>query len=217
MTDIFKLISAWSIVIPILFGLLYLRWFDANSRIMFALILLAGVPQLASAIYDDPKYDYYTMMLYNCYALADPLIWAILFFRNIKNKKLRNAVAILPIAQIILWFNLLVTKDIHTEFFIELICLTSVVQVLWTAVFFYEQYKSYEVSRIEKKPLFWFCLAIMIYAPTTYFLFVFYNQLHGKNPANNNLWNIHSIINPLMYCIISIGFWVNKRNENTVS
>ena len=216
MYDIFEFISAWSIVIPIAVGLCYFRQFDANSRIMFVLILLAGVPQLAAGIFSKTAYDSFRILLYNCYALVDPLIWAILFFRNIKNKKLRNAVALLPLVQVILWFTLLTTKDIRTEFFKEMICLTSVVQVLWSAVFFYEQYKSYEVSRIERKPLFWFCLGIMIYAPTTYFLFVFYDQLNGKNSPNHNLWNIHSVINPLMYCIISIGFWVNKKNENTI-
>jgi len=217
MSDIFVLISAYSILVPIVVGLLYFRQFDSNSRIMFALILLAGIPQLAAAIYSDTRYDAFTTMLYNCYALADPLVWAVLFFRNIKNTKLRWAVAILPLAQVSMWFYLLAAKDMHRVLFKEMICLTSIVQVLWTAVFFYEQYSSYEVSRIETKPLFWFCLGIMIYAPTTYFLFVFYDQLHGKYAINSWLWNFHGVVNTLMYCIISVGFWINKRNETNFS
>lgn len=213
MTEVFKSISAWSIVIPIGVGLYYYRQFDANSRIMFALILLAAIPQLTVAIFDDEKYYDNIRMMYNFYALLDPLAWAILFFLNIKNKRLQKAVVIISLLQIILWLTLLGVKDIYKDVFKEMICLTSIVQVLWTAVFFYEQYNSYEVSRIETMPLFWFCLGILLYAPTTYFLFVFYDQLHDESSLDTYLWNIHSVINPLMYCIISVGFWVNKRNE----
>jgi len=213
MSDIFKYISAYSILLPAIVGLLFFRQFDKNSKIMFALILLAGIPQLASAFFADKKYNSFTTILYNCYALADPLIWNILFFRNIENKKLRRAVALIPVAQTGLWFYLLTVKNIETVLFKEMICFTSVIQVLWITVIFYEQYKSYELSRIETKPLFWFCLGVIIYAPTTYFLFVFYAEIMAKDSPVGYLWNIHSIINALMYCIISVGFWVNKRNE----
>lgn len=211
--DVLKSISAWSIIIPIVVGLYYFRLFDANSRIMFALILLAGIPQLAAVIFSDKKYGADINFLYNFYALLDPLAWAILFFRNIKNKKLRKVVAIISLVQVIFWIALLNAINAYTEVFKEMICLTSIVQVLWIAVYFYEQYKSYEISRIETKPMFWFCIAILIYAPATYFLFVFFDQIHSEESPDHYLWNIHSVLNTLLYCIISIGFWMNKRNE----
>jgi hypothetical protein len=213
MSDILSSISAYSIVVPIVAGLLYFRQFDRNSFIMFFLILLAGVPQLASGFLSGYKYRAFTMELYNFYSLADPLIWAVLFFRNISNRKLRNIVAFIPFAQLVLWVLLASVKKLDHSLFKEMICITSVVQVLWVTVYFYEQYKSYEISRIELKPMFWFCLGILIYAPTTYFLFVFYDQIHDPHSKNYYLWNIHSVVNSLMYCIISVGFYMNKKNE----
>ena len=180
---------------------------------MFLLILLAGVPQLCSALLSDDRYDAFKIALYNVYALADPLVWSILFFRNIKNRKLRQLVAAIPVVQISLWLYLLSVRNIQPSLFTEMICLTSVIQVLWIAVFFYEQYSSADVSRIEVKPLFWFCLGVLIYAPTSYFLFVFYNQIHNNPERYNSLWHIHSVVNTLMYCVISVGFWVNNKNE----
>ena len=211
MSDVLSKISAYSILIPIVVGLLYFRQFDKNARIMFFLILLAGMPQLAYGFFPEPKYNAFNLTLRNCYSLADPLVWSILFFRNISNKKLRKLVAVIPFAQVVLWLYLVSIKKIDHVLFKEMICATSVIQVLWVTVYFYEQYKSYEISRIEIKPLFWFCLGILIYAPTTYFLFVFYDQIHDPNSKNYSLWNIHSVINALMYCIISVGFWVNKK------
>lgn len=206
MSDTLSDISAYSILIPIVVGLLYFRQFDKNAMIMFLLILLAGIPQLFSAVLHDPRYDAFRIALYNVYSLADPLVWALLFFRNIRNEKLKKLVAAIPVVQISLWVYLLIARGIQTSLFIEMICLTSVIQVLWIAVFFYEQYSSNDVSRIETKPLFWFCLGVLIYAPTSYFLFVFYEQ-------RDSIWIIHSVVNILMYCVISVGFWVNKKNE----
>jgi hypothetical protein len=213
MSDILSYISAYSILLPIVTGLLYLRQFDANARIMFLLILLAGIPQLTSVLLDGHKYIASKIAMYNVYALADPLVWSILFFRNIKNKKVRRLVAAIPVLQVSLWFYLLAVKNIQPYLFTEMICLTSVIQVLWIAVFFYEQYSSYDVSGIETKPLFWFCLGILIYAPTSYLLFVFYDQIHENPKKYSSLWDIHSVVNTLMYCVISVGFWVNKKNE----
>lgn len=217
MSDMLSHISAYSILVPIVVGLLYFRQFDQNARIMFFLILLAGVPQLAYAFFPGKNYYSFNLVLQNFYSLADPLIWSVLFFINIKNKRLRQAVALIPVAQVSLWFYLLATKNIQTALFTEMICLTSVIQVLWIAVFFYEQYSSYDISRIESKPLFWFCLGVLIYAPTSYFLFVFYNQIHTSPSKYHSLWDIHSVVNTLMYCVISVGFWVNKKNEINIA
>ncbi|MBG9375877.1 hypothetical protein I5907_06500 [Panacibacter sp. DH6] len=213
MDELFKSISACSVLIPLFIGILCYRSFDRNSKIMFVLILLALIPQSAALVFTEKKYGTYTSILYNCYALADPLIWSILFFQNIRNKKLKRIVAIIPVAQVLLWLYLLFTKDIERSLFKEMICFTSVIQVLWIVVILYELFKSEAFLKLETRPLFWFCLALIIYAPTTYFLFVFVKEIKAQGSTLGYLWNIHSVLNTMMYCTIAYGFWVNKENE----
>lgn len=213
MDELLKSISACSVLIPLFIGFLCYRSFDRNSKIMFLLILLALIPQAAALVFVDEKYKQYTSILYNCYALVDPLIWSILFFQNITNKRLKQAVAIIPVAQISLWFYLVFTKDIEQSLFKEMICFTSIIQVLWIVVILYELFKSEAFLKLESRPLFWFCLALIIYAPTTYFLFVFVKEIKMPGSPIAKLWNIHSVLNTIMYCVIAYGFWVNKENE----
>ena len=212
MDKIFTSISACSVLVPLFIGTIFLRSFDKNSKIMFVLILLALTPQLAVLVVTKSQ-NPYTQFLYNCYALVDPLVWSILFFQNIKNPALKKLVAIIPLAQVSLWIYLIIKQGMEKSIFKEMICFTSIVQVLWIVVILYEQLKSTDYVRLESRPLFWFCLAIMIYAPTTYFLFVFAEDIRAENSTIAYLWNIHSILNTAMYCVIAYGFWVNKENE----
>ena len=100
---------------------------------------------------------------------------------------------------------------IYNRFFTEFVCLNSLLQVLWILSFFYERYTRDEIRALEKEPMFWFCLGLLIYAPTTYFLFVYYEFVKNNH---THLWTIHSLLNTCMYVLFSVGICTNIKQTS---
>ncbi|MGZ5191888.1 MAG: hypothetical protein ACXWCZ_12830, partial [Flavisolibacter sp.] len=157
---------------------------------MTVLLSFATISQLAG------HFDVNKLMLYNIYCFVDSIFWGYLFFRNSKNPLIRIVIILIILFQVIA-FYLCSTGGIDRRFFSELVCLNNLVQLSYVLSFFYERYKREEIQALEKEPMFWFCLGLLIYAPTSYFLFAFYDVV------SDNLWSIHHLVNTCMYVIFS--------------
>ncbi len=174
---------------------------------MIILLLFASMSALSGKIFNT-KSQMWTF--YNTYSLLDSLVWGYIFYRNSRNKKIKIIITTIIFSEVIFAFYLFSSIGIYTRFFTELVCLNSLLELLWVLSFFYERYKRDEVAALEKEPMFWYCLGILVYAPTTYFLFVFFEVVRFSNDVNyKNLWSIHYLLNTSMYLIFSIGILTN--------
>lgn len=177
-----------------------------NSRVLLGLLLLATIPQMAAVFALEEK-----IMFYNGYALIDGVFWAFLFYINCQNNRLRNTIATLAIIALIIAVIIVIPKGIQVHFRHELVCLNSLFQVLLVLLFFYEKYRGDVDGPLSGEPIFWFSMGLLLYAPTTYFLFVFYPQVTDRSdPQLAALWNMHHLLNASMYLIFSVGMYVNK-------
>lgn len=156
-------------------------------------------------------------IFFNSYCLLDSVIWGYIFFRNSKNKTIRATIIIFLLSEVFLAFYLFYSIGISSRFFTELVCLNSLLELLWVLSFFYERYKKDEILALEKEPMFWYCLGILVYAPTTYFLFVFFDIINSNDVNYKNLWFIHYLLNTLMYLIFSIGILTNILRTSKLS
>jgi hypothetical protein len=149
-------------------------------------------------------------IFFNSYSLLDSLIWGYIFYRNSRNEKIRATIIIFLLSEAFVAFYLFYSNGIRSRFFTEFVCVNSLLQILWVLSSFYERYKRDEILALEKEPMFWYCLGILMYAPTTYFLFVYFDIIRNGNDLNyKNLWSIHHLLNTFMYLIFTIGILTN--------
>lgn len=207
--NFFQTLSIYSVLLPLGIGLIIFRQLGTNSKIVILLLAFATASQLASLI----KSTEVIWTFYNLYTLIDSLFWALIFFRNSQKKEFRFFILIISSIVTIWTIAIYVAQGIDTRFYHELVCLNSVVQVLWVLAFFYERYLSEEVQRLIGEPMFWYSLGLLIYAPCTYFLFAFYEVVHA-NPEYRNLWLLHNLVNSFMYFIFAIGVFVNLKRAS---
>ncbi len=197
-------ISAFSVFLPFCLGLILYARLDINSRVLMILLFFASISQLAG------HFNINKFITYNIYCFLDSALWGYLFFRNSKNNRIRSGILILVVLQAVISIISYSVSGIGHRFFSELVCLNNLLQLLWVLFFFYEKYMLEEVVALEKEPIFWFCLGILIYAPTSYFLFAFHDTISsGTNLRYSNLWSIHGLVNTFMYVIFSIGIYIN--------
>lgn len=204
MNNILHFLSIYSIFLPLLSGLLLFRYLDNNGKLVLCLIFFATIPQMASVFYRSEKR---LIFLYNFYIFFDFSFWAILFYKNIIKKTLKNLIILLEFAFTLLLTYYLISEGLTKRFLSELVCLDNFIQIIWVSFYFYEKYKGNGNNKLEYESMFWFCIGILIYAPCTYFLFAFKNYISGKY---SYLWRIHDLLNCLLYLSITFGLWVNK-------
>jgi hypothetical protein len=202
LNEFLESLSVFSVLAPFLLGIAFYRKLDSNSHWLVVLLALASIAQLASFL---PTKD--ELKVYNLYAIIDPVVWAFMFFRNSKRYFIKLAICIITILQISAGIYLAATEGISEGFLNEMVCLNSISQTLWVLLFFYERYISEEIEALEKEPMFWFCLGLLIYGPTTYFHFVYF-------PISANLRFLHHLFNSLMYLVFAIGMYVNVKRVN---
>ena len=163
---------------------------------MTVLLSFATISSLAG------YYDLGKAPIYNIYCLLDSLFWGYLFFRNSKNRVIKIVILLIILFQVMAFLSFS-RAGISKRFLSELVCLNNLVQLSYVLAFFYERYKREEIQALEKEPMFWFCLGLLVWAPTSYFLFAFYEV------ASDDLWTIHHFLNTCMYVIFSFGIYVN--------
>ncbi len=174
---------------------------------MVLLLTFASISQLASYFLTNWN-EIWTF--YNIYAVIDSIVWGYLFYKNSKSKWIRSALITIISLQAIASVYIFSSVGVNKRFFFEFVCLNSLLQLLWVLSFFYERCRMEEIEALEKEPMFWFCLGVLIYAPTTYFLFAYYEIVsNSKDPVHKPLWTIHHFLNTCMYLIFSIGIYSN--------
>lgn len=201
-------LSIFSVFAPAILGLSVIKRIDSNSHWIVLLVILAAVPQLSALLV--PEDDGTRNILYNLYIFFDATILASLFFLNSKIEAVRFFIAIMSTFQLIGYALYFAANGLEKEFVNEFVCLNSLFQVLWVLLYFYERYISDHFRIIEREPIFWFCMGILLYAPTTYFLFVFRKVIKlSTDPDVAQLWTLHHYLNISMYLLFTIGIGIN--------
>jgi hypothetical protein len=207
--QIFHNISLFTPIIPCIVGVIYFKSLEANSKLVLLLLIFACLSQLAPFFLNTQKEIW---VFYNSYIIVDVVFWGYIFLQNRTSKEIKLVILIIIITHFVLCAYSFNKYGIETRFYNELVCLDSLAQVIWVLTYFYSLYKNDDVERLQTKPMFWYCLGILAYNPSTYFLFVYYDSVRLSITSQYSyLWRLHDLMNALMYILFSVGMWVNSK------
>jgi hypothetical protein len=150
--------------------------------------------------------------IFNIYCIMDALVWGYLFHRNSGRKWIKNAIVLLISLQVLTTLYMFTASGINSRFYSEFVCLSSLLQVLWVLSYFFELFEREEIQALEREPMFWYCLGILIYAPATYFRFAFFNRITETDYV---VKNIHHLLNTAMYLIFTVGILTHVFQTST--
>jgi len=201
-SNILYYVSGFSVLIPLGIGLAGFRKLEVNSRIVMIVLTFATISQLLSLCPHLP----YVSAVFNVYCILDALVWGYLFYRNSGNKWVKNAIVLLICLQVLTTLYVFIVDGINANFYSEFVCLSSLLQVVWVLSYFYERYKREEILALQREPMFWFCLGLLIYAPATYFRFAFFDSI---TRTDYGVKIIHHLLNTCMYLLFSVGILLN--------
>lgn len=205
-------IALTTICVAFFCGLFRIKYLINYSYIVFLLILSAIITEIISHII-----VYYFKMsnlaLYNLYIIIESVLISIFYYKNLVNVKIKSFLVITGIILVATMLINLFKKSINT---ISEIFLTfeSIHIIILTFFSFYQALKKQVYKNIIDDPLFWFNSAFLIYFSGNLFIHLFSNFLHEfAQKAFYEIWGVHSVLNIILYTLISIGFWKTKPSQ----
>jgi hypothetical protein len=202
-------VSNYSPLFPFVAGVILRKVIDRSSRIVMILVICAAFSQLFSRFHFGlPS----VWPVFNMYILLDSSLWALVFYTNSHHRIVCFTIVSLFLLEVLMFFLVVFVTTIEKRFLSEFVCFNCLLQVMWVLLFLYERYRKDAIRSLEFEPLFWYSLGLLVYSPTTYFLFAYYHIVRQSTiNGYESLWAIHDVMNILMYVLFGFGMLCNMK------
>ena len=91
--------------------------------------------------------------------------------------------------------------------------LENAIMVFFSILCFYRIGKEMKVLQLERYPIFWINTGVLFYYSGSLLLFTLSNEaISFSRTIRMHIWNLHALFVMLMYFLISIGLWVNRKS-----
>lgn len=199
-------LSIYSISLPAVVGLLFYHRLEKMQKAIFLLILLSLITDASAhwIIHNGGNHQY----IYRVFTIAEFTILTFVFAQNIS--------PFLPIRlfQIIgLTFfafalvDLLWITDIE-QFNSYLTAIEGILMIFYALIFFYKTLNELKIKELEKSPMVWLGIGVLLYFSSSLFIFLFTNYVESSNNTLFIIWGIHGIFSIILNIIYAIILWI---------
>jgi len=88
--------------------------------------------------------------------------------------------------------------------------LASLILIFLVLSFFYNTLKELKIESLDKEPVFWLNIGVLLYFSGSLFIFLFTNYFQASNEALLTLWGIHAIFNIILNFTYAIALWIRQ-------
>lgn len=211
--EVFRIISIWIVVLPLVAGFINFRGLNNDSRWIFFLVLAALAPQLLTFFIN--KETWVLNASYNIYTIIEFVILFLVIKRKYNTSLSKYVVFSTVVLYAIIALILFVKKGISNRFLNDLVCVNNIVYMIWILFLLKEQFHTPDTLIEKRNPFAWYLLALLIYSPCTVFAFSLYHYMReGHSGFLQNIWIVQSICNILLYLLFSVGLFISdQKNE----
>ena len=201
--NIFVIISAASILLPNMGGLIVFKRLDIEGKKILAFFAIFIIIEFVITWLGFHKIN--NMPMFSIFELLEYGFFAYLFYTNIKDLRWKKFIKYASFFYFTFAiFVLIFIRSIY-EFNSETRVVESLLLVLFALLYFNELSKALQTEQISinKIPMFWMIIGILFYFMSNFFLFLFYNEISKITPT---LWAIHSVVNTATNFLFMLSF-----------
>lgn len=204
--------SAAMLLAPVFFGLLRLKYLTKNYLFVFILVSVSLIIEIIS--YTMIKYfNSSNIFLYNVYMIIETLLISAFYYSYLEKKSLK--LTILIIATLFITASsielIMQKKNTMSEIFLTF---ESLFTISLAVITFHQILQKQIYSNILNAPILWINSSFLLFFAGNLFVFLFSKFLHEfAQKAFYEIWGFHSILNIILYTLISIGFWKTKTSQ----
>ncbi|MEM6321748.1 MAG: hypothetical protein AAF960_29075 [Bacteroidota bacterium] len=90
--------------------------------------------------------------------------------------------------------------------------ISSILLISLVILFFYKTLQELRIKNLEREPLFWLSIGILIYHSGSSLIFLFSNYVKTSELALLTLWGIHAIFNIFLNISYAIALWIRPAS-----
>ncbi len=201
------LISACSIMAPILIGAIYFKSLSFALRILFLYVVITGLFELVASLMS--VYQINNLFLFNTHFFIEFLAISAIFFFSYDSVFWRGVVVVFLIS--FLLFVLLENFyfEARDPFQANERYAEGLMVIILCAGYYISLLRRPIHRYLEKQPMFWLASGWLIYFAGTLYLFLFSKELLAMNSFH--FWQIHAILNIGLNVIYVISFVKGRR------
>lgn len=207
--ELIRLISIFSILVPLSIGFWRRRDLDKGLRYFWVFLLLAFVVDVGIYTWVRTGNSKAASLIYSLYSLAEALVFLAFIRYCSGNLLLKRFAFLMWVLSVFHWLGLMIFSLVKPEInFLISAVFDPVYQV--TAAFL-AGFVLLEIVEKNPKPLqtpvFWTLLGIFLYCFCTFFILGLVNTILGQQ-----MWWLHNIFNITAYGLYAKGFSTVKRH-----
>jgi len=201
------LISACSIVAPIVIGATYIKSLSFAMRILFVYVIITGLFELTTSVMS--AYQINNLVLFHAHFFIEFLAISSIFFFSYDSVFWRGVVGVFLISFVIFalldqyYFDALDPFKANERYaeglMVVVLCAGYYISLLRRPIHRY----------LERQPMFWLTSGWLIYFAGTLYLFLFSKELLAMNSFH--FWQIHAILNIGLNIIYVISFVKGRK------
>lgn len=203
-------VSTFSVLAPVVAGLICFRHLTPPLRVVFLLVMIAGAVEMLSL----PVFRGVgsTLTVYVIYTLIEFLLVSLFYYLLAQNPGHQKVIFWGSIAYIISFIAVLSIWENNSEHFGYLSAVESVLIVLWVLLYLRQILYNQINMDLKRAPTFWVSVGFLLYFFGSFFLFASFSLLmEDKVIAVQFYTVIHSALNILNYLLICVGFYFSTR------
>ncbi len=198
-------VSQLSILLPIFFGGIKLRFLDIRYSSLYGFVVLSGLVELVAELTTYQGNNFYVFHI-DSLGQGITLIPFFYFTMQSKNKRyfLRISLILLFLIELL---EIIVITGIYSYNSITRTYLSGVMSFL-SFQYLHQLAKNKVLVDVHRHPMFWFCLAILMYFFANFLIFFFGYQLNQRSVLEFLIAHrLHLIILIISRVLMTIGFW----------
>ena len=200
-----RILSIFSILLPLSFGWLRWRNLDKGLRFFWAFLLFAFAVDVGIYIWVRTGHSAVASVVFSLYSLIEALVFLAFIRYGSGNLLLKRFVSLIWVLSLVHWLGLMIFSLVKpaSNFLISAV-FDPVYQVIAAFLAGFVLLETVEKNpQPLQTPAFWILLGIFFYSFCTFFILGLVNTILGQQ-----LWWLHNIFNITAYGMYAVGFWV---------
>ncbi len=200
-------ISGYSVVIPVIVGLLYFNNRTNALKILSAFVVVGMLTEVINNVCFYNQIN--NMPVFHVYTYIEFTVISSIFFLILESRKLKMAVLGLMLGFYVFSAINLIYWESLTDFNSNQFAVEALIIFTYCIAYYSQLMKNPEFTHLEKHPYFILVSGYFIYFSGTFTLFISSKEL--LLTTNQGYWTLNSILNTLLNITYAIVLWKSRK------
>lgn len=207
--DFISYASMYSVGLPAVIGLIRFRHLQKGQVAIFILVLLSILTEFGATwvAYEGG----YQNLVYYGFTIAEFTLLTYVF-----SESWASSLRFTWTGALAMLFLLFVVLDMFWLSGIEQFnsystSIESLLLIAFALLYFFLTLREMKTRHLEREPLFWISIGVLLYFSSSLFIFLFTNTVNASMRALFIIWSIHGIFRILLNICFSIALWIKPN------